>query len=138
MSGRLVGARVKHSTTQSRATNTALIFDQEDYDDAAFHDTVTNNSRLTVPSGLAGRYIVGAFAKSAAGASQVYGVYLQKNGADAPGAMFVYSNGTEDKQITVVTVIDAVATDYFEVKVNYAAGPITWGTACRFWCQRVG
>jgi len=134
---RLIGARVKNSATQSRASNSALLFDQEDWDDAAFHDTGSNTSRLTIPTGMAGRYIVGAFGKTSAGAAGNYGIYLQKNGADINAATFIYSNDTSDKQVSVVTIIDAIATDYFEVKVNHS-GSITWATACRFWLNRIG
>jgi len=48
------GALVYHSANQSIATSTYvhLAFDTEDEDTDSIHDTVTNNQRLTVPSGV--------------------------------------------------------------------------------------
>lgn len=50
--------RVYHNTTQSVAdvTETTVAFNAERYDTAAMHDTVTNNSRITIPA--AGLYAV--------------------------------------------------------------------------------
>lgn len=54
------GASVKKATGQSvtNSTPTILVFDAEDFDDYAWHDNVTNNSRITVTA--AGRYNVNA------------------------------------------------------------------------------
>jgi hypothetical protein len=50
--------RVYHNAAQSLADNTATIiaFNSERYDTASMHDTVTNNSRITIPA--AGLYLV--------------------------------------------------------------------------------
>lgn len=137
--GRLIGVQVKNSTTQSKATNVALGFDQEDFDDAAYHDTVTNNTRLTVPSGQAGRYLVIAFVKSNGTITAgKYIAYIQKNGADLPGAQqdsaALAAGGV---QLTVSAFAVMAATDYVEVKVS-SAGTTTWDTACRFGMYRIG
>lgn len=54
------GAKVTNSTnpTIATATVTALAFNQETYDTNTYHDTATNNSRITIPSGKAGYYMV--------------------------------------------------------------------------------
>lgn len=134
---RLIGARVKNSATQSRASNSALVFDQEDYDDAGFHDTGSNTSRLTIPAGMGGRYHVGAFGKTSAGAAGNYGLYFKTGGTTDQVADFRYSNDTTDKQINLAMDITLAAGDYIEVFVNHT-GSITWGTACRFWIHRIG
>lgn len=48
------GALVYHNTTQviGASTLAAVIFNSESYDTDSIHDNVTNNSRLTVPSGV--------------------------------------------------------------------------------------
>lgn len=50
--------RVRKSVVQSIADNSyqILSFDTEDYDTDGYHDNVTNNSRITIPSGQAGKY----------------------------------------------------------------------------------
>jgi hypothetical protein len=53
-----VGARVYHDANQSipNDTDTALSFNQEDYDTDAMHDNSTNNERLTCQK--AGKYVI--------------------------------------------------------------------------------
>lgn len=75
--------RAERRTTQSISNNTftAVALTAEDWDTGGMHSTVTNNSRLTVPSGGAGKYHVGM---SGYWASNVTGrrvFRLQKNGA---------------------------------------------------------
>jgi hypothetical protein len=53
-----VGCLLYHSATQTVANGVegALAFNSEIRDDKAFHDTSTNNSRITVPTGFGGIY----------------------------------------------------------------------------------
>ena len=55
-----VGARSFHSVSQSisSATITNLSFDSEVFDSDGLHSTAVNNSRLTVPVGMGGRWLV--------------------------------------------------------------------------------
>ena len=59
-SSSFAGVLVFQSATQSlsNATATVITFDSENYDTNAFHSTVSNTSRLTVPAGKAGKYLV--------------------------------------------------------------------------------
>lgn len=73
--------RVFHNANQAigSGANTTLAFNSERFDTDAFHDTATNNSRLTVPTGLGGLYLVTlntAFAQSAAGTRRVNQIVL--------------------------------------------------------------
>lgn len=54
------GCRVKRTAdfTVADSTWTALTFDAESYDPDGFHSTSSNTSRLTVPSGKAGKYVI--------------------------------------------------------------------------------
>jgi len=44
--------------TIANSTWTAINFGFEDFDTNAYHDTVTNNSRITIPTGLGGKYLI--------------------------------------------------------------------------------
>ena len=59
-SANFVGCAVYATAAQSIATGTytAVTFNAENYDTDAFHDNSTNNSRLTIPTGLGGYYLV--------------------------------------------------------------------------------
>jgi hypothetical protein len=54
------GVRAHRSTNQSipNTTSTAVQWDAEGFDTSGFHDNATNNTRLTVPAGEGGRYLV--------------------------------------------------------------------------------
>lgn len=52
---------VTHSSTQSisnSTTPTTISFNTDTYDADGFHDTATNNNRLTVPAGFGGLYYI--------------------------------------------------------------------------------
>jgi len=53
-----VGAKAYATSTQAVTLNTEtpVLFDSEEFDTSAFHDTGSNTSRFTVPAGLAGKY----------------------------------------------------------------------------------
>ena len=60
-----VGCSLVNSTTQtiSTGTQTALTWDSEYYDSHGFHSTSSNTSRITIPAGLGGKYLIqGVFA----------------------------------------------------------------------------
>lgn len=48
------------TATVATATYTTVSFDSETIDTSAFHDIVTNNSRITIPAGLGGTYRIHA------------------------------------------------------------------------------
>lgn len=54
------GCKVWRSGTQTvnDATVTALEFDEEDYDTNGYHDVGSNPSRMTIPAGLGGKYLI--------------------------------------------------------------------------------
>jgi hypothetical protein len=65
----------------ANATFTAVVFNGENFDTNTFHDNVTNNTRITIPTGKSGYYQVnlagGAFAPNATG---YRGYEIRKNG----------------------------------------------------------
>lgn len=55
-----VGCVAWRNTTQTinSATDTALLLNSEAFDTHGFHSTTTNTSRLTIPTGMGGLYLV--------------------------------------------------------------------------------
>jgi hypothetical protein len=75
------GASVYKTATQAIAHNTAttITFNAESYDTNTYHDNVTNNSRLTVPS--TGYYLVNALVQYDGNSTGYRDIILLKNGS---------------------------------------------------------
>lgn len=144
-----VGVHAYHDTTQSinDSTWTALNFNQERFDYAAapFHDLVTNNSRLTVPAGFGGRYLIGGMAQLAANATGLRMARIIKNGATviSHGGSFGTSASVGARVLPASTIVDLIATDYVELQVwQNSGGALNSENAAdyapQFWMRKVG
>jgi hypothetical protein len=116
--GTFSGARVYHNTTA--ALSAAVVpFNSEDFDTDAYHDTATNNSRLTIPTGKDGYFIIRGYLFTGDATDRV--MHLRKNGSNVRGT---YTTGSFELNFT--TIQSAVAGDYFEV---FYDSPTTVGHA---------
>ena len=122
-----VGAKCTRTTTfgpNNSATGYNIPFTSEDYDTDSIHDNSTNNTRMTVPSGMDGLWIVSgtAFATFTVGPDADAGCYIVKNG------IIIASLNVRAGTINTLTVVDkAVAGDYFELQIwHYAGSAKTW------------
>jgi hypothetical protein len=125
-SATFVGCQLEKITTAQSLTNntdTAVTFNSEVFDTDGFHDNSTNNSRITIPSGKAGKYLLTAQISFAANATGVRVVKIFKNGsilmlpsviAPAPATDFTVINNT--------TLVNASVGDYFEVFALQSSG----------------
>lgn len=77
-------------TTPTPFNNTVVTFGGEFYDTDGFHDNSTNNSRLTVPPGLAGYYLINGRAFGQANNS--FEIYLMVNGVALPNSLVLKSS----------------------------------------------
>lgn len=122
-------AQVTHSTTQSIVDGfyVAVIFDTDEINIGAIHNTVTNNSRITVPAGGDGRWRFDANIRFGAngGSTPVQSVKFRKNGTTDVGSesRLVYPGltGSPTNQSCSV-VVTLVATDYIEVMALQSSG----------------
>lgn len=118
-----VGAGIYASAqTITRGTYAKIAYANEDYDTNGFHDNSTNNTRMTVPTGYGGKYLINAIIQMPS-AVTTQAVVLFKN-----GSRFI-QDGIHEGWIQTVAglsnndaagvggsiVLDAVATDYFEI-----------------------
>jgi hypothetical protein len=118
------GCKLYKSAAQTinNATTTVLTWDSETFDVGAYHSTVTNTSRITIPSGKSGYFQISANARwaiNSAGARE-FGIQ-DKNGTKI---IVVTQPSIADEYIgqSVSTIIYADATDYFEVIVYQSRG----------------
>ena len=119
-----VGARVFHSVAQSIAnsTVTALAFNSERYDTDAFHDTSASTSRLTVPSGLDGKYLITGTLQFAANATGSRVVSVRLNGTTTIAQHRGPGFSGDPTDLSIVTVYDLVASNYVELVVSQNSG----------------
>lgn len=105
-----------HSTTQSLTTGVvaACALDSESFDVGALHDTVTNNSRFTIPAGGDGVYVaIGSvyFAGSGAGTGRF--LYLAVNGAQVE--VVGWPPNANNIRPQIVGTLSLVAGDYLQL-----------------------
>lgn len=126
-----VGVACYKSSTQSvpSATSTLITFDTENFDTNSFHSTSTNTSRITIPTGYAGKYLFTA--KLSVSALQAGGSYrslaFKKNGNFiayaqnwSSSAGFPASN--VDYETSLTQILDLAANDYIEMSYYQDSG----------------
>ena len=118
-----VGCELRNSGDQTitTATKTVVTFDTEMVDTNGFHSTVTNTSRITIPSGFAGIYVVAAHIRTGATgwpAGSVMGI--QKNGD--PVIRSIAFADVAFTSLSTCWVGPVVATDYLEMYVYQSSG----------------
>jgi len=120
-----VGTSIGKTATQSisNTTFTALTWDTEDYDTDAFHNTSTNTSRITIPSGKGGYYLFSGSVGFDLNATGARLLRLYKNGTDLQTITGLASAGSGDfTHIPFSFVLSLVATDYIELYTYQASG----------------
>lgn len=113
------GCSLYKSTDQSiaNATTTIITFDSENYDVDGYHDNSTNNSRITIPSGKAGKFLFAGCIAWGGNTTGQRNAYLYKNGSAIRNlvALPPIQIGTDVSIIPFSTVVDAAVGDYFEL-----------------------
>jgi hypothetical protein len=118
------GAKVYKGIAQSIPNNaiTTVTFgasDTEAYDPLNMHDPVTNNSRLVVPAGYDGIWVVYGLLGFAVNATGARILFLLKNGAQiarADEGANMGGPGTQTPTVVASIPVAAVAGDYFEMQ----------------------
>ena len=114
-----VGVKATASSTTSLTNNTwtAINFNTEAFDSNAFHSTSTNNSRITIPSGKGGKYLLTAIATFNSGSatgSRYSQFYI--NGASVDGSFIsIGATGSSLPAGTLSTTFDLAVGDYVEL-----------------------
>ena len=117
-SGVVSGCSVTHSAAQACAsgTNTALNFDTEDWDTDGYHDTVTNNTRLTLP--FTGKFLItGWIPWAPQNTTSRRNLEVLKNGSvmEMRNETMAASSGAGEPNNTIAVMVNGVAGDYYEL-----------------------
>jgi hypothetical protein len=134
--------RTSGTQTINHATSTAVTLPTESYDTDAFHDTSSNTSRLTIPSGKAGKYHFEMIATFNVFVTQSLYLAIYKNGsAVAEGLSSGYTNITFNSttMISGSVDLDASVADYFEMYIyQESSGSSKDLSRARFSCSYLG
>jgi hypothetical protein len=109
-----------HSAAVSAASGlatTVLALDSEEVDSASMHDTVTNNSRVTIPSGGAGSYYVHGCALMSSAGNPAFDLSIRKNGSTKlqSGRMFPVSTSVPARVVHAIWFGTLAVGDYLEL-----------------------
>lgn len=120
--GQANGARVYSSSAQSisNSSETAINLDSERYDYGSFHDTVTNNTRLTAP--VAGIYHISGSLQYAVNGTGVRVVYIRLNGTTDIAAQTAPSSSASSIGMSLDTLYYLNAGDYVELTAYQTSG----------------
>jgi len=109
-----------------------LSWTSEEYDTNAFHDTSTNQSRITIPTGLGGKYLFNLVFYTPLDPMLTYWILFLNINGSAPTAEGIYQGqigrdenaGSNAQVINNSFVLDLAAGDYVELKLqsNWVTG----------------
>ena len=106
--------------TLSNNTFTAITWNTERFDTDGFHNTSTNTSRMTIPSGKAGKYLVTGNVDFDGNATGVRELRIYKNGTAYLGTWTAAS--TAFPSANVVAIMDLSVADYVELYAKQDSG----------------
>ena len=102
-------------------TTTVLTFDAESYDTDSFHSTSTNTGRITIPSGKAGKYIVGGQVAAEAG-NNGRAIFSKVNGTTSVAVWNKTESAASNTYCTWSNLYNLAVGDYIEVLYDQQSG----------------
>jgi hypothetical protein len=137
-----VASKTSAESLSGSNSSNILSWDSEDYDEGGWHDNVTNNSRLTVPSDVT-RVRVGFHLDFDTPGSGAIQAFIQKNGSTGSpglGGSSVTAYSGSELLSYISPVLEVTAGDYFEVEVlvdDSGGGQIDATSGTRFFIEAV-
>jgi hypothetical protein len=111
-----------NNQTIANGTTTAITFNAEYFDTNGYHSTSTNTSRLTVPTGKAGYYLITAQGSFALNATGQRDIVFYKNGSYLRYSNSVAGNSTVYVGNNLTVVYNLAEGDYIELFVYQSSG----------------
>lgn len=119
------GVVVRLSSAQATTNDAGTIinFDTEVFDTDGYHSTSSNTSRLTVPTGKAGKFVVGCSAVFANNGTGYRNISFRKNGSSYFNNISAQNVGSSGNAGVMVTMVyDMAVGDYFEIDAYQNSG----------------
>jgi len=120
--GGFVGVKCTSSASQTIANNTTtvLTWDVEEFDTDAFHSTVTNTGRITIPAGKAGYYRIFGYVNGDNNATGSRYLMIYKNAVSVAESLLTPS--TFYPTNTISTILNLAVSDYVELRYAQSSG----------------
>ena len=116
-----------YRSTGALTADGTLSYPNENADTSSFHDNTTQNARMTIPTGLGGKYRVSATVTAYYnGADSSFKAYLRKNGTKVDGTDVsgIANNTYGTTGGNIDTIITLAAADYLDVYADVTtSGP---------------
>ena len=106
----------------SNAAWTTVAFDSEIFDTDGFHDNSTNNSRITIPAGKGGKYLINMQTFWANNATGSRDARLRLNGTDVDTPQTGYTPNANNNAYSSSNVVALSVGDYIELRVRQDSG----------------
>lgn len=132
------------SVSATNGAETVQTYDTTLFDTDSFHSTVTNTSRLTVPTNLGGHYVVGQTGEFASNASGDRYMVIRKNGSSGQIQTIGmgHATGATGAFCSCVAFVTLVDTDFIEVYNFQNSGgginSVNNGLLPMLWALRIG
>ena len=112
-----VGCLLGKTNTQTlgNATVTSITFNDEFFDTNSFHDNATNNTRITIPAGLGGKYALTATLSYKSNSTGIRLIYFLRNGTVTNSGVEITALNGFDMSISASCIMEVSAGDYLEI-----------------------
>ena len=108
--------------TANNVTQTPVSFNNEDFDTSGFHDNVTNNDRVTIPTGLSGKYLVTSKVDFSANATGQRVLYHFINGVLVNLAISPVNSSTNGSSFELSGVYNLSAGNFIQMQIYQDSG----------------
>jgi hypothetical protein len=109
--------------TISNATDTVLTWSAENFDSDNYHSTSSNTSRITIPTGKAGKYLVNAAAYwESSPTADALVLRIRRNGSGQVQFNSLPKNNANQMTLTSSVTLDLAVGDYLEVVAYQNSG----------------
>jgi hypothetical protein len=134
-------AVVYHNTTQSLANgvDTSVAFNSELTDSAILHDTVTNNNRITIPSGQGGMWLFTGYVEFAANVTGQRKLNIQTlSGTILASQTLDAAAGANPTRLNVAAIVTLAAADWCQLIASQnSGGALNLSATPLFGAQRI-
>ena len=103
-------------------TTTLITWNQEEFDTDAYHSTSSNTSRITIPAGKAGKYLISGFILFSNNTSGYRRLVVKKNGSDIRELGANTPSTNSFAVITCSLIVDCAVNDYIEWAAYQTSG----------------